>query len=70
MILTMFSMKINKSTKNALLTLIEHSCVDLSFGEEGTHVYVDESGERAFDKKSAKQTKQAIEFIKQLVILG
>lgn len=57
-------MKLTTRQIDDLLTLIEHTRTDLSYGEGGSFNY----GE-GFDEKDAKKAERAIAIIKQLIIL-
>ena len=59
----------NKRNIDDLLTLIEHTRRDISYGWGGTfggEYYKD--GEEKFDEVSARKAERAIEFIKKIIL--
>ena len=59
-------MKISNRTVDDLLTLIEHTRIDISFDGGGSYNLGD--SDNTHDVKSAKKAERAIEFIKIIIL--
>ena len=61
-------MKLTQKEINNLIVMIQHSRIDMSYGEGGTFNYTDKNGTSDYDEKEAKRVEQAMITIKRLIL--